>query len=43
MAEVEGKKLEFAGTYKVDGDKLTVKLRFRQRQGRMKRPTPFKA
>jgi uncharacterized protein (TIGR03066 family) len=26
MAEVEGMKLEFGGTYKVEGDKLTVKL-----------------
>jgi len=28
MAEVEGMKLEFGGTYKIEGDKLTVKLSF---------------
>lgn len=25
-AELDGKKIEFAGTYKVDGDKLTIKM-----------------
>ena len=28
IADVDGTKLEFGGTYKVDGDKLTVKLSF---------------
>jgi uncharacterized protein (TIGR03066 family) len=28
VAEIEGMKVEFTGTYKVDGDKLTVKLSF---------------